>query len=193
MAEKTLLVVGGAGGVGSVACQLGALVPGLKVVATASREASKQWCLQMGAHHVVNHKEDLAAQFRQAGLAAPDYVLLNTEPDPYFDGLARMIAPFGRICSIVNANSEMDMMKLRNKAAEFSWQGMFTRSNFQTADMIQQANILDKVAQWVDQGKLQTTLNADFGEMTPQHLSDAHVAINEASMIGKGVLQWIAD
>jgi len=191
--EKTLLIIGGAGGVGSIACQLGRQVPGLTVVATASREASQQWCRQMGAHHVVNHKEDLGAQFKQAGLAAPDYVLINTEPDPYFDALARLIAPFGKICAIVNASGAMDVMKLRTKAAEFSWQGMFTRSNFQTADMVQQAHILDKVAQWVDQGKLRTTRNIDFGDMTPQHLSDAHIAINQASMIGKGVLHWIAD
>lgn len=191
--EKTLLIVGGAGGVGSIACQLARQVPGLTVVATASREASKEWCLQMGAHHVVNHKEDLAEQFKRDGLSAPDYVLLNTEPDPYFEALARLIAPFGRICSIVNASTSLDMMKLRNKSGEFSWQGMFTRSNFQTKDMIQQAHILDKVAQWVDQGKLRATRNTDFGEMTPEHLRDAHVAINNASMIGKGVLHWIAD
>ncbi len=84
-------------------------------------------------------------------------------------------------------------MKLRNKAAEFSWQGMFTRSNFQTADMVQQANILDIVSRWVDDGNLSATKSTDFGELTAQHLSDAHVAISDASMIGKGVLHWIAD
>ncbi len=191
--QKTLLILGGAGGVGSIACQLGRQVPDLTVVATASRDASRQWCLQMGAHHVVDHKADLAAQFKEAGLAKPDYVLINTAPEPYFTALSKLIAPFGRMCSIVNATDTLDMMKLRNKAAEFSWQGMFTRSNFQTADMVQQANILDKVSRWVDDGNLRATKSTDFGELSAEHLSDAHVAINDASMIGKAVLHWIAD
>ena len=189
-AQRTLLIVGGAGGVGSVAIQLARLVPALSVVATASRPESVAWCQKMGADHVINHRDDLVAQVKDAGIAAPDYILVNTSPEPYFGALAKLLAPMGRICSIVDARTPLDIMKLRNKAGEFSWQGMFTRSNWQTADMLKQGLILDRVADLIDTGALRTTSTRDFGALTPSTLAQAHQAVEAGTMIGKGTLYW---
>lgn len=186
----TLLIVGGAGGVGSMAIQLAKMVPGLVVVATASRPDSVAWCEQLGADHVVNHRNALADEFRDRQLQAPDYVLLNTLPDPYFLSLVKLLAPLGRICSIVDSREPLDLMKLRNKAGRFAWQGMFTRSNWQTSDMIKQGLILDRVAALTDQGILRNTHTTDFGRMTPENLATAHAAVQAGSMIGKGTIAW---
>lgn len=189
-AQKCLLIIGGAGGVGSVAIQLARQVPNLTIIATASRPESRQWCLDMGAHQVVDHSRSMREQISDLGQQPPDFILLNTGPDQYFDAIVELMAPFGRICSIVESAQPLDLIKLRGKAGSFSWQAMFTRSNLQTSDMAKQGRILDLAAQWVDQGRLMTTKTTDFGSMTPTNLAAAHRTVETSGMIGKGILHW---
>lgn len=189
--SRSLLIIGGAGGVGSVAIQLARQVPDLHVIATASREASRAWCEQMGAHEVIDHHDDLAQQLTDRGLAQPDYVLINHQPDSYFERVQKLLAPFGRVCSTVESGEPLDTAKLRSKAGSWSWQAMFARSNLHAVDMDMQGRILDLVGQWVDDAKLVTTRTTDFGDLTTDNLALAHQAIESGEMIGKGVLNGI--
>jgi NADPH2:quinone reductase len=189
--QRTLLIIGGAGGVGSIAIQLARQVPDLTVIATASRDESRQWCEQMGAHEVIDHRHDLGQQLENRGLTAPDYVLINRQPDSYFEPVRQLMAPFARVCSTVESGEPLDTVKLRGKAGSWSWQAMFARSNHHAADMDTQGRILGRVGQWIDDGRLVTTRTTDFGELTPENLAQAHGAIESGQMIGKAVLHGI--
>lgn len=189
--SRTLLIIGGAGGVGSIAIQLARHVPDLKIIATASRDATRQWCEKLGAHEVINHHDDLGEQFEARVLPQPDYVLINHQPDRYFGPVSQLMAPLARICSTVGSAEPLDMGGLRSKAGSWSWEAMFARSDFQAADMYTQGRILDLVGEWVDDGKLMTTRTTDFGNLTPENLAQAHQAVESGEMIGKGVLHGI--
>ncbi|MGB7301382.1 MAG: zinc-binding alcohol dehydrogenase family protein [Burkholderiaceae bacterium] len=191
--KRSLLIIGGAGGVGSVAIQLASQVPDLTVIATASRPESANWCRELGADAVIDHSGDFADQLKAEGLSGPDYVLMNTAPNRYFDSIADVLAPFGQICSIVDSTEPLDPMKLRSKAGAFVWQGMFVRSNLQTTDMAKQGRILDVASQWVDQGRLRSTRTTEFGPLTAANLAAAHQAIESGRTIGKAVLHWPQD
>lgn len=186
-AGKRLLILGGAGGVGSIAIQVAKQVARLEVIATASREQSRHWCLAMGADHIIDHNQDLAAQFQQHAIAEPDYILCLTNTDPYFTTLAKLIAPQGMICAIVDAR-EHDLSLLKNKSAGFVWEFMFTRALYQTPDIIQQHKLLCEIAQLVDEGKVRTTLNTVLGALTPDNLREAHRRLETGHGVGKLVL-----
>lgn len=186
-AGKRLLILGGAGGVGSIAIQLAKQVARLEVIATASRAESREWCLSLGADHAIDHNQDLIAQFRQHGIADPNYILCLAGTDPYFETLAKLIAPQGMICAIVDAKQN-DLSLLKNKSAGFVWEFMFTRAMFQTPDMIQQHKLLSEVADLVDTGKIRTTLRAVLGPLTPDNLREAHRRLETGHSIGKLVL-----
>ncbi|MFT7474532.1 MAG: NADPH2:quinone reductase [Verrucomicrobiales bacterium] len=189
--QRTLLLIGGAGGVGSIAIQLARQVPDLTVIATASRDESRQWCEQMGAHHVIDHSHDLAQQLNDRALPAPDYVLINRQPDSYFDPVRELMAPFARVCSTVESGEPLDTVQLRGKAGSWSWQAMFARSNHKAPDMDTQGRILNQVGRWIDDGKLVTTRTTNYGELTPHNLAQAHQASESGTMIGKAVLDGI--
>lgn len=189
--NKTLLIIGAAGGVGSMAIQLARQIGGLKVIATASRPESREWCFKMGAHAVADHRSDLISEFRQKRLPAPDYILCCNSPDQHFAAMARLIAPQGMICSIVDFNQTPDMNILKPKSVGFVWEFMFTRPMQQTSDISAQGELLDRVAKMVARGTLQTTLRQNLGPMTPTSLREAHRLIEQGSTIGKIVLEGI--
>jgi len=187
-AGKRVLIIGGAGGVGSIAIQLAKQVAGLEVIATASREASREWCISLGADHVVNHHADMVTAFREQGIAAPDFILCLNSTDTHFPAMAELIAPQGLICSIVGTAEAHNFDVLKSKSAGFLWEFMFTRSMFRTADMQQQHDLLNEVAGLVDAGTVRGTLQTLAGPLTPDNLRAAHRQLESGATIGKLVL-----
>ena len=185
---KSLLIIGGAGGVGSIAIQLASKLAGLTVVATASRPETVQWIKKLGAHHAINHKLDLATQMQAINIAQADYIFCCNDTDAYFPVMAELIKPQGRICSIVETSMPVDLNLLKNKSAMFVWELMFTRSMFQTADMIAQHQILNRIAKLVDEGMLSSTLNKTLSPINAANLRKAHAQLEAGSTIGKIVL-----
>lgn len=186
--NKSLLVIGGSGGVGSVAIQLAKRLIGIKVIATASREQSREWCRKLGADVVVDHSKDLLSQFQEPGLKNPDYILCTSDTDHYFDVMAELINPQGVICSIVEAQKNLPLGNLMRKSVTFAWELMFTRSLFETEDMENQSKILQTVAELIDSGKLTTTASQYLGEINLENIRRGHELIESGRSIGKIVL-----
>jgi len=189
--EKSILIIGGAGGVGSIAIQLAKKIARLTTIATASRDESKTWCLEMGADHIINHHMDLADQLKQLGIQGCDYILCCNDTDQHFDNMTKAVKAQGRICSIVDNKSPLPMEKLKPKSASFSWEFMFTRSMFQTDDMVKQHQILSSIAQYIDQGVLQSTIRQTLSPINTSNLRMAHGIIEQGNMIGKlAIKDW---
>jgi NADPH2:quinone reductase len=185
---RSLLAIGGAGGVGSIALQLASRVAGLRVIATASRPTSRQWCLDHGAQSVVDHHGSLVDQVRALGLRYVDYVLIMNNTDQHFDAAAELVAPQGAICSIVSNAKPLRLEALRDKSAAFMWEAMFVRSKEKTPDMIEQHRLLNEVARLIDQGIVKTTLNEVIRPISAENLRRVHAQIESGSTIGKQVL-----
>ncbi|MBO9507545.1 zinc-binding alcohol dehydrogenase family protein [Thalassospira sp. A3_1] len=183
-AGKTLLVIGGAGGVGSIAIQLGKLA-GLTVIATASRPETIDWVKDLGADQVINHRNPLNDELKAIGITHVDYILCTSETDQYFDVMAEIITPQGRIATITEAKENHNIDLLKAKSASFSYEFMFTRSMFQTPDMIEQHKLLSIVADLIDAGTLKNTANESFGALTPESLRKAHALLESGKAIGK--------
>jgi len=183
-AGKTLLVIGGAGGVGSIAIQLGKLA-GLTVIATASRPETIDWVKDLGADQVINHRNPLNDELKAIGFTHVDYILCTSETDQYFDVMAEIITPQGRIATITEAKENHNVDLLKAKSASFSYEFMFTRSMFQTPDMIEQHKLLSIVADLIDAGTLKNTANESFGALTPESLRKAHALLESGKAIGK--------
>ncbi len=188
-AGKRLLILGGAGGVGSIAIQLAKQVAGLEVIVTASREESKAWCLDLGADHVVNHRKDIPEQIRALGIDAVEYVLCLNSTDQHWAGMADIVAPQGHICSIVETASPVELGLLMSKSASFSWELMFTRPMFETSDMIEQHRLLNEVATLVDAEKVRTTVGEVLSPISAKNLRTAHAQIEGGHTVGKIVLE----
>ncbi|WP_371176404.1 zinc-binding alcohol dehydrogenase family protein [Bacillus atrophaeus] len=186
---KTILIIGGAGGVGSIATQL-AKQAGLTVAATASREETKDWCFKMGADHVINHHQELLPQLKAAGINGTEYILCLNDTDGHWEGMADVILPQGTICSIVENQHPLDLNLLKSKSAGFVWEFMFTRAMFQTDDMIKQREILTKAAKKFDQGKLSHTLTTVLKPFSAEQLKKAHAKLESGKMIGKLVVEY---
>lgn len=186
--DKSILIIGGAGGVGSIAIQLAAKVAGLTVIATASRPETTQWVQYLGANHVINHQQDLQAQLKALGFLYVDYILCNHNTDAYFAVMADMIKPQGSICSIVETTQPVDLGLLKNKSATFVWEFMYTRSMYQTEDMIAQHHILTQIAKLIDNGTLKTTVNQVMQPINASNLRAAHAQLESGKTIGKIVL-----
>lgn len=182
--DKTILIIGGAGGVGSIAIQMLKQMTKLKVIATASRDETKDWCLQLGADEVANH-HNLVESVRATGIQNVDYILNFADTDGHWDAMAELIKPQGRICSIVENKHELNMRAIRSKSVSFSWELMFTRPMFQTEDMIEQHHILNSVADLIDQEILKTTLNKTLHGLTVENLKEAHRILESGKAIGK--------
>lgn len=185
---KHILIIGGAGGVGSIAIQLAKQVARLNVIATASRPESSDWCFSMGADQVINHHENLVEQFVEFKLSAPDYILCLNDTDAHFANMAALIAPQGTICSIVETLETHNLDQLKAKSAGFVWEFMFTRSMYQTADMIKQHEILNEIARLVDSGTIKSTLSKTYAQISIENMITAHADIATGSTIGKVAL-----
>jgi zinc-binding alcohol dehydrogenase family protein len=187
-AGKTLLVVGGAGGVGSILIQLARKLTQLQVVATASRPETRQWCLDLGAHTVIDHSAPMAAQLRDAGIGQVAMVAALTNTGEHLADLVECLAPQGKLALIDDPRS-FDVSLLKQKSISLHWELMFTRSLFQTADMGEQGALLARVAALVDAGTLRSTLDAHYGAINAANLQRAHALIESGKARGKIVLE----
>ncbi|MCH7374780.1 zinc-binding alcohol dehydrogenase family protein [Aeromonas sp. MR19] len=182
-----LLIIGGAGGVGSIAIQLARQLTNMEVIATASRPESREWCLAMGAHQVVSHHQ-LQAELTALGVTQLDAIFCTNATEQHWDAMASLIRPFGHICTIAESSEPWDLGLLKSKSVTFSQEFMFTRSLFQTPDMIEQHKLLSRVATLLDQGVLKTTLTRTLAELTPVTLARAHAEVEAGRMVGKLVI-----
>lgn len=187
---KLMLVIGAAGGVGSVMLQLARQLTGLELVGTASRPETAAWVRGLGAHHVIDHSKPLDEGFTAAGLRAPDYVVSLTQTDQHFAAIAELIAPQGKFGLIDDpAPGTLDVTKLKRKSVSLHWELMFTRSLFETPDMIEQHRLLTEVARLVDAGQLRTTVGDHFGRIEAANLRRAHALLESGRARGKIVLE----
>lgn len=186
---KSILIIGGAGGVGSIAIQLAKKISGLKVITTASRPETKEWCKAMGADVVVDHK-NLVEEVHAAGFKEVDFILDFVDLNSYWDALVELIKPQGHIVSITGSATPIALNKLKNKSVTFSWELMYTRSMYQTNDMEQQHHILNELARLFDNGTLKTTLNQTLKGFTVENLKEAHQLLESGKTIGKVVIDY---
>ncbi|MDA7907546.1 zinc-binding alcohol dehydrogenase family protein [Akkermansiaceae bacterium] len=185
---KSLLIIGGAGGVGSIAIQLAKLA-GLTVVATASRNESADWCRNLGADHIINHHEAMPPQLKNLGLETVDYIANFNDVDRVWEAMADMIAPQGSLVLITGHQNQLNLGgTLKLKSARICWEFMFTRSMYQTDDMIEQHHILTRVAKLVDDGKLIATANDRLSPINAGNILEGHRRLESGSTIGKLVL-----
>lgn len=184
---KSLLVIGAAGGVGSVLLQLARQKTQLKVIGTASRAETSEWVKTLGADLVVDHKKPMAAQLKTLGLPEVDYVISLTHTDQHFNDILELIKPQGKL-ALIDDPELIDIRPMKRKSLSLHWELMFTRSLYQTDDMIVQQQLLQQVADMVDAGQLKTTLNSDFGLINAENLRKAHQLIESQQAIGKLVL-----
>ncbi|SFK55621.1 zinc-binding alcohol dehydrogenase family protein [Methylophaga sulfidovorans] len=189
---KTILIVGGAGGVGSIAIQLAKKIGQLNVVATASRQESIDWCYELGADHVINHQQ-LSEHYSKLGLAAPDYILCLGDTDPYYDELTDLLAPQGLICFVVTSQQNHNIDKLKNKSAGIVWEFMFARPMYHTADMIEQHHLLNKVSEMLDNKTLKCTHKQTLGAISVSNIEQAHQLLLTGRTIGKISLSAVED
>ena len=188
---ETLLVIGGAGGVGSILTQLARRLTKLTVVATASRTDTRDWVARMGAHHVIDHREPLDASLAELELA-PRYVAALTHTDRHFDAIVEAIAPRGHIAMIDDPEA-LELARIKPKALTLSWEFMFARSMFQAADMDAQQRLLNRVSALVDAGEIVTTANRHLGAMSVETLLQAHGIQESGRAIGKTVLNGFSE
>jgi NADPH:quinone reductase len=184
---KSLLIIGGAGGVGSMAIQIARARTGLKVIATASRPETVAWCRELGAHAVIDHGKPMAAQLAAIGQRGADYVFSTTATAQHYDTIVEVLAPQGRF-GLIDDPGPIDVNKLRAKCNSLHWEGMFTRSTFETPDIEAQHALLDEVASLVDAGTMRTTLTETLGPINAANLKQAHAVVESGRMRGKLVL-----
>ncbi|HZD21147.1 MAG TPA: zinc-binding alcohol dehydrogenase family protein [Burkholderiales bacterium] len=184
----SVLIINGAGGVGSIGIQL-AKLGGLKVIATASRPETVAWVKELGADHVVDHRKPLRPQVEALGLKQVDYIAnFSGELDNHWAAMADLVAPQGAVVAIVGNREPLAMDMVRSKSATVCWELMFTRPRFQTPDMIEQHKLLNQVAAWLDSGKLRSTLREALSPINAANLRKAHEKLESGRMIGKLVL-----
>jgi NADPH2:quinone reductase len=184
---RTLLITGGAGGVGSILIQLARRLTGLTVVATATRPESQTWCLDLGAHAVINHAEPLKQQIEKLKLPPVALVASLTFTDQHYKAIAEFMAPQGKF-GLIDDPPEFNAGVFKGKAVSIHWESMFTRSSFQTHDMIGQHHLLNDVADLIDKGVLRTTLDQTFGTISAANLKRAHALLESGTSRGKIVL-----
>ena len=186
---KSLLVIGAAGGVGSILVQLARRLTELTVVGTASRAETASWVRDLGAHEVIDHSRSLVDEYKRLGLAAPEYVVSLTQTHQHFAAIAELIAPQGKFGLIDDpAAGSIEIGKLKRKSVSLHWELMFTRSMFATVDMVEQHKLLTEIARLVDSGELKTTVGEHFGRINADNLKRAHALLESGKARGKIVL-----
>ncbi|AJY45842.1 zinc-binding alcohol dehydrogenase family protein [Martelella endophytica] len=187
-AANAILIVGGAGGVGSIAIQLARALTDLTVIATASRPETVSWVKELGAHHVVDHSKPIAEQVAALGIGGPAFVFSTTETHRHLKEIVEAIAPQGRF-GLIDDPDGLDVMAFKRKAVSTHWEFMFTRSMFETADMDAQQKLLDHVAELIDSGRIRTTVTDILSPISAANLKKAHAIIESGKARGKIVLQ----
>ncbi|MGX9463401.1 zinc-binding alcohol dehydrogenase family protein [Shewanella sp. A14] len=186
--NEVILVVGAAGGVGSIFVQLAKTITGATVIATASRESSSAWVKKLGADYVVDHTKPLAAQIEALNIGPVTHVASLNSTESYFESYTELLAPFGKIAMIDDPEA-LNITKLKPKSLSLHWEFMFARSMFNAVDMDEQSRLLNRVADLVDQGYIQTTLGQHMGTINAVNLRAAHEALETGRSIGKIVLE----
>lgn len=187
-AAPAILIIGGAGGVGSIAVQIARQLTNLTVIATASRPETQEWVKALGAHYVVDHSKPLAAQVEALGIGSPAFVFSTTHTESHVADIAELIAPQGRF-GLIDDPKGFDIMLFKRKAVSIHHELMFTRPIYATPDMGEQGHILNEVARLVDEGKLRTTLTERLPPINAENLKRAHALIESAKARGKVVLE----
>ena len=185
---RTLLITGGAGGVGSIMIQLARRLTGLTVVATASRPDSQKWCLDLGAHAVIDHGKPMKEQIEKLKVPPVALVASLTFTEQHYKAIAELMAPQGKF-GLIDDPQEFTMSAFKGKAISVHWESMFTRSSFQTPDMIAQHHLLNDVADLIDKGVLRTTMDQTFGTINAANLKRAHALLEFGKSRGKIVLE----
>ncbi|MCE4049597.1 zinc-binding alcohol dehydrogenase family protein [Bacillus sp. Au-Bac7] len=189
--QKTILIIGGAGGVGSIAIQL-AKWAGLTVIATASRQSTSDWVKELGADFVMNHHHSFQEQLKQHGMENVDFILCLNNTDQHWLAMADAIKPQGMICSIVENAQPLDLNVLKNKSATFVWEFMFTRTMYETEDMEKQQQLLNQLSELIDIGVIKTTLKKTLSPIHAENIRKAHALVESGKTIGKIVLEDFA-
>jgi zinc-binding alcohol dehydrogenase family protein len=183
-----LLIVGASGGVGSILVQLARQLTRLTVIGTASRPETRAWVEQLGAHHVIDHSQPLVPQLESLGIGQVSHVASLTHTDSHFLQLIDALRPQGKL-AVIDDPQTLDVMPMKRKALSLHWELMFTRSLFETPDMIKQHELLNRVAALIDAGVLKTTLGEHFGAINAQNMRRAHAVVESGKAKGKLVLE----
>ncbi|EJB03539.1 NADPH2:quinone reductase [Rhizobium leguminosarum] len=186
-AARSILIIGGAGGVGSIAIQIARVLTDLTVIATASRRETQDWVKDLGAHHVIDHSSPIAPQVAALGIGAPGFIFSTTNTDLHIGDIVEVIAPQGRFALIDNPKT-LDVVPFMRKSASIHWELMFTRPLFETPDMIEQHRLLNRISELVDAGRIRTTLSETIGPINAANLKKAHAMVETGRMKGKAVL-----
>lgn len=187
--KGSILIIGAAGGVGSILVQLASRLTPLTVVATASRVETSDWCRQMGAHYVIDHHRDIRTQMQELGLGEVEYIVLLSATDTHYPGIAELLAPQGKIAIIDDPQKPVDARPLKRKSGSICWEFMFTRSYFETPDILRQHDSLTEVSKLMDMGTVRSTLTQNYGKINAQNLKMAHAWIESGRALGKIVLE----
>lgn len=187
LSGDAILIVNGAGGVGSILTQIARRLTGLTVIATASRPETVAWCRDMGAHHVIDHRQPLDEGLKAIGIPQVRYVAGLTATDLHQKAIIEALAPQGAL-AMIDDPKIFDIAPFKRKSLSVHWELMFTRPLYGTADMAEQHRILGEIAALVDSGVLRTTLREDYGPITAANLRRAHAAVESGRSIGKTVL-----
>ncbi|MBV6289733.1 zinc-binding alcohol dehydrogenase family protein [Pseudomonas aegrilactucae] len=185
---QSLLIVGAAGGVGSILTQLASQLTGLQVIGTASRPETQAWVSDLGASQVIDHRQPLAEALKAQGIAQVTHVASLTQTDQHLDQLVEALAPQGKL-ALIDDPRQLDVTKLKRKSLSLHWEFMYTRSLFETADMLEQHRLLNRVAELIDAGTLKTTLGEHFGQINAANLRRAHALLESGAAKGKIVLE----
>ncbi len=185
---ESLLIVGASGGVGSILTQLARQLTGVTVIGTASRPETQAWVHTLGAHHVIDHSKPLSAELKRIGIPQVTHLISLTQTDKHFPEIVEVIAPQGKF-GLIDDPKILDINPFKRKSISVHWELMFTRSLYDTADMIAQHHLLCEVAQLVDKGILKTTCAEHFGRINAENLKRAHAVIESGKAKGKIVLE----
>ncbi len=184
---QSILIIGAGGGVGSIGIQL-AKHAGLVVIATSSRPETTAWVKELGADHVVNHRQDMVKQVRGLGFKYVDHIAIFNDMR-HWETAVELIRPQGGIVSIDDTHLPMPMAQMKTKSASFHWEFMFARSMHQTPDMIEQHKLLTWVADEIDAGRMRTTVSQVLSPINAANLREAHRLIETGKAKGKIVVE----
>lgn len=187
--KEVILVIGAAGGVGSILLQIAKAITGATLIATASRESSHAWVKKLGADYVINHTKPLLAQINALEISPVTHIASLNSTESYFNNYVELLAPFGKIAMIDDPATPLDVMKLKPRSQSLHIEFMFSRSMFKTIDMHKQGELLNRIAELVDQGHIQMTIGKNLGTINAKNLKSAHAELETGRSIGKIVLE----
>jgi len=189
--RPALLIIGGAGGLGSMAIQFARQLSNCTIIATASRPETQEWCAELGAHHVIDHSADLGDQLKAIGFVTVPYILNCSNNIPYWEIMSQLVAPEGAICLVASTKAKLDLDIYMEKSVRINYELMFTRSIFGTDKMPVQGEVLSRVSEMISAGTIRNVMTKNLGPMTTSTLAEAHKIIEQGRMIGKMALSGI--